>query len=345
MKGEQPKSTEPKSIRETFAYMKDNVPNLASPSLDLVPPTNGQSEVMMKRMEGYFLGDAGSDATLGGRGQNDLFYQSWTSPKARATLVLTHGIAEHSEAYHELAVDLVPRGWDLYAFDLRGHGRSDGRRGYIDDFNRFHRDLDKFVRYLRSGPLKGSKLPMIMVGHSMGGLITLRYLIEQGEAAPAVACVLSSPALGISMPIPPLKEFAASALMKFLPQVTLPNDIPYDKLTHIETRWKKYETDVLRHDKISPAMYFGMLDGFEKVNAGAERLQMPTLVIAAGDERIVSRPAIEAFFLKIGAEKKKLIIYENSYHEVLNDIERDRAIDDIDAFLGVVVTGVDGSSK
>ncbi len=288
---------------------------------------------MIKRMEGYFQGDS----TTGS--QNDLFYQSWTSSKARATLVLTHGIAEHSEAYHEAALDLVPRGWDIYALDLRGHGRSDGRRGYIDDFGRFSRDLDKFVRYLRSGPLKGSKIPLVMFGHSMGGLITLRYLVEQGEAAPAIAAVLSSPALGISMPIPPLKEFAAAALMKFLPQVTLPNDIPYDKLTHVEERWKKYPVDVLRHDKISPAMYFGMLESFLKVNEGASRIKIPTLVITAGEEFIVSRPAVEAFFPKIGAEKKKLIIYEKSYHEILNDIERDRAIEDIDAFLGVVVGG------
>ncbi|CAN5452547.1 alpha/beta hydrolase [soil metagenome] len=294
---------------------------------------------MIKRMEGYFQGDSSSTGALAANSPNDLFYQSWTSAKPRATLVLTHGIAEHSEAYHDLAVDMVPKGWDIYAFDLRGHGRSDGRRGYIDDFHRFSRDLDKFVRHLRLGPLKDSKVPLVMFGHSMGGLITLRYLVDQGEAAPAIAAVLSSPAMGISMPIPPLKEFAAEMLHKYLPQVTLANDIPYDKLTHVEARWRSYAGDVLRHDKISPEMYFGMLEAAKKVTEGAARIKIPTLIVAAGDDRIVSRPAIEVFFPKIGSEKKKLIIYENSYHEVLNDIERDRVIQDIDAFLGVVVGG------
>ena len=303
---------------------------------------------MIKRTEGYFQGD--SDTALRGPqhiGQKrtnhpshgELFYQSWTGTKPRATLVLTHGIAEHSEAYHEVALDLVPKGWDIYAMDLRGHGRSEGRRGAIDDFHRYSRDLDRFVRYLRSGPLKDSKVPMVMFGHSMGGLITLRYLVDQGEASPAIAAVLSSPALGISMPISPIKEFAAHALVRFLPTVTLPNDIPYDKLTHIEERWKKYPGDVLRHDKISPAMYFGMLEAFEKVGAGASRIKIPTLIVAAGDDHIVSRPAIESYFPKIGADKKKLIVYEKSYHEVLNDIEREQVIGDIDAFLGVVVGG------
>lgn len=298
----------------------------------------------MKRTEGYFLSDS-SNKLASDRTAGDLFYQSWTSSKPRATLVLTHGIAEHSEAYNDVAVDMVPKGWDIYAMDLRGHGRSEGRRGAIDDFHHYTRDLDRFVRYLRSGPLKDSKVPMVMFGHSMGGLITLRYLVDQGEGAPAVAAVLSSPALGISMPISPIKEFAAHALMKYLPMITLPNDIPYDKLTHVEERWKKYPGDVLRHDKISPAMYFGMLEAFEKVGAGAARIKIPTLIVAAGDDRIVSRPAIESFFPRIGAEKKKLIIYENSYHEILNDIERDQVISDIDGFLGVVVDPNVGVSK
>jgi alpha-beta hydrolase superfamily lysophospholipase len=295
---------------------------------------------MINRAEGYFLGDAPKSASSA-RIHNELFYQSWTNAtgKARATLVLTHGIAEHSEAYNEFALQFAPRGWDIYAMDLRGHGRSEGRRGYIDDFHRYSRDLDRFVRHLRAGPLKNSKLPIVMMGHSMGGLITLRYMVDQGEAAPASALVLSSPALGISMPIPPVKEMAASLLLKFLPQVTLPNDIRYDHLTHIEERWKRYPVDPLRHDKISPAMYFGMLEGFEKVNVGANRIKVPTLIQAAGDERIVSRPAIEEYFPKIGADRKKLIIYENSFHEIFNDIERERAMDDLDAFLGLVLPG------
>lgn len=252
---------------------------------------------MIKRMEGYFQGDSSSKSGFSAPSvPNDLFYQSWTGSNSRATLVLTHGIAEHSEAYHDVAIDLVPKGWDIYAFDLRGHGRSDGRRGYIDDFHHFSRDLDKFVRHLRSGPLKDSKVPLVMFGHSMGGLITLRYLVDQGEAAPAIAAVLSSPAMGISMPIPPLKEFAAGLLHKYLPQITLANDIPYDKLTHVEAKWKSYPGDVLRHDKISPEMYFGMIEGAKKVSEGAARIKMPTLIVAAGDDRIVSRPAIEVFF-------------------------------------------------
>ena len=297
---------------------------------------------MIKRMEGYFQGDPGSTTTSNSSydsaSQNELFYQSWTAPHARATLVLTHGIAEHSEAYHEAALDLVPKGWDIYAFDLRGHGRSEGRRGYIDDFHRYSRDLDKFVRYLRTGSLKESKIPLVMFGHSMGGLITLCYLVDKGDSVPAIACVLSSPALGISMPISPVKEMAASFLMKFLPKVTLPNAIPYDKLTHVEERWRKYPGDVLRHDKISPAMYFGMLEAFAKVVEGAPKIKLPTLVVASGDDRIVDRASTEAFFPKLGSAKKKLIIYEKSYHEILNDVERVKVIDDIDAFLGSVVS-------
>ncbi len=244
-----------------------------------------------------------------------------------------------------MALELVPRGWNIYAWDLRGHGRSEGKRGYIDDFHRYSRDLHHFVKHLKSTSLKSSTLPLIMMGHSMGGLITLRYLLDQGVAAPAKGLVLSSPALGITMPVPKWKELAARALLNYLPEVTLPNDIPHNLLTHIEERWRRYSADPLRHDKVSAAMYFGMLEAFEKVQSGAARIQLPTLILAAGDERVVSRPAIEAYFSKLGSERKKLIVYENSYHEVVNDIEREQVFNDIDLFLGSVVAAERGGAK
>jgi alpha-beta hydrolase superfamily lysophospholipase len=288
----------------------------------------------IQRAEGHFEGDLprGEIPRAGG----ELFFQSWTSKRAHTTLVLTHGIAEHSDAYARTAQALVPMGYDIYAMDLRGHGRSEGRRGYIDDFHRFSRDLEKFVAYLHSpqhGPLRNSKRPLVMMGHSMGALITLRLLVEWGPATPAHACVLSSPAMGISMPVPALKELAAKALLKWLPQVTLPNDIKYEHLTHDDSLWRKYPSDPLRHDKISPAMYFGMLDAMEAVRVGAGRIQLPILMQLAGDERIVSRPDSEALYARLGSPQKELRIYEKSYHEIYNDFERESAFADLHQFL------------
>lgn len=289
---------------------------------------------MINRAEGYFLGDPPRPLTSV-RNPNELFYQSWTNPKgkAHATLVLTHGIAEHSEAYNQFAQDFCPRGWDIYAMDLRGHGKSEGRRGYIDDFGRFSRDLKKFIEYLQTGPLSNSKIPLYLLGHSMGGLITLNYLVDNFENSPAQALLLSSPALGISMPVPKIKEMAAGLLLKYLPQVTLPNAIRYDHLTHIKEIWEKYPGDPLRHDKISPAMYFGMTDGFANAFRNAEKIKIPTLIQIAGDEKIVSRSETERFFEKLKAPNKKLFIYEKSYHEIFNDFEREQVMEDLHHYL------------
>jgi alpha-beta hydrolase superfamily lysophospholipase len=296
--------------------------------------TQQMSQTEILRAEGHFEGDlpVGEIPRAGG----ELFFQSWTSKFAHTTLVLTHGIAEHSDAYARTAEALIPMGYEIYAMDLRGHGRSEGRRGYIDDFGRFSRDLEKFITYLQNphhGPLKNSRKPIVMIGHSMGALITLRLLVEWGPLAPVHACVLSSPAMGISMPVPALKELAAKALLKWLPQVTLPNDIKYEHLTHDESLWSKYPSDPLRHDKISPAMYFGMLEAMETVRLGAGRIQLPILMQLAGDERIVSRPDSEALYACLGSLKKELRIYEKSYHEIYNDFDRDQAFQDLDGFL------------
>jgi alpha-beta hydrolase superfamily lysophospholipase len=275
----------------------------------------------IERREGHFRGHQGIE----------LFYQTWSRPDSRGTLVITHGISEHSEAYHKTAEALVPMGWNLCAWDLRGHGRSEGKRGFVDNFRSFSLDLGELLKFLKDhGQLEK---PFALIGHSMGGLITLRHIIDPGEAPRPFAMALSSPLLGFGLDVPALKDLAARALHRWLPTVTLYNEIRYGDLTRDIEHLKGYELDPLRHDKISPAVYLGMIETIAYVKANADRITIPTLMMAAGDERIVSRPAIEEFFPMIGATEKSLIIYEDNYHEIFNDLDRLKVFSDLDAFL------------
>jgi alpha-beta hydrolase superfamily lysophospholipase len=285
---------------------------------------------MTERREGHFQGHKGAE----------LFFQTWTRPDAHGTLVITHGIAEHSDCYHKTAERLVAKGWNVCAWDLRGHGRSEGKRGFVEDFRFFSQDLALLVRFLKqSGKLKE---PFALLGHSMGGLITLRAVVDAAvdsksgdEAHPlgAAALTLSSPLLGFGLEVPVVKDFAARLLNRVLPSVTLYNEIRYEDLTRDQDELQSYPLDPLRHDKISPPIYLGMIEGMAYVKAHADRIKLPTLIMAAGQEKIVSRPAIEEFFPKVGATEKKLIVYDSSYHEILNDLDRDQVLKDLDAFL------------
>jgi alpha-beta hydrolase superfamily lysophospholipase len=284
--------------------------------------TNNRTNFEGSRREGHFRGYGGVE----------LFFQSWSRPENNETLVITHGIAEHSECYSFTAEALVERGWNVVAWDLRGHGRSEGKRGYVAEFADYSRDLGFLLKFLKSSDRM--KESFALVGHSMGGLVTLRYLIDGEKSAPTPrAVVLSSPLIGIALAVPVVKDFAAKLLNRVLPTLTLHNEIRYEELTRDLERLKTYDSDPLRHDKISPALYLGMLENAEYVKQHAGRIQVPILLQAAGKEKIVSLPAIKEFFPRVGSADKKLVIYDESYHEIFNDLDRETVFKDLSEFL------------
>jgi alpha-beta hydrolase superfamily lysophospholipase len=281
---------------------------------------------MIERREGHFTG----------QGEIDLFYQTWSPTDSRSptrkTLVITHGFAEHSECYRNTADKMASRGWDVCAWDLRGHGRSEGKRGYIANFNDYSADLGCFLRFLKES--KRIDDNFVLVGHSMGGLITLMHRLEDNQVTPKPkALALSSPQLGLSVQVPVIKDVAARVLSRLLPSVTLFNELKYNDLTHDPEFLKSYAADALRHDKISPAVYLGMLEQMALVRQNVGRFRDPILIQAAGQEKIVSLPATLDFFAKLQSPEKELIVYQNSYHEIFNDVEREQVFTDLDRFL------------
>ncbi len=275
---------------------------------------------MTVRTEGNFDGHDGTE----------LFYQTWTIPEARGTLVVTHGMSEHSEAYDLFASGMTRSGWNVIGWDLRGHGRSQGKRGYVDAFKTFSEDLAAFIQFLESqGKLS---LPYALIGHSMGGLISLRHIIDHGHGR-ALAFSLSSPLLGIAIAVPVIKELAARLLFRLAPTATLYNEIVYQDLSRDPEVLLGYPKDPLRHDKISPSLFFGMQETIEYVRSRGNSIQLPTLFQLSGHDLVVNQKESEAFFATVGAKEKKLLVYEDSYHEIFNDLDRERVYQDLDLFL------------
>lgn len=271
--------------------------------------------------------------------QTELFHQSWTSPQNRATLVLTHGMGEHSEAYVRSADALAKLGWNIHAWDLRGHGRSEGKRGHVDHFTDYTGDLSQFLLYLQKNELL--KQPFALLGHSMGGLITLKYLLDETREGASDdpkprACVLSSPLLDFGLKVPIVKDMAAKVLRQIWPSLTLYNEIKYTELTRDPEWLKTYEKDPLRHDKISPALYDGMITTMLDVREHADQITLPLCLLCAGTDKIVSVAAEKTLFEKLGSTRKKMIVYEESYHEIFNDLDRERAFRDLTSFLHTV---------
>lgn len=268
-----------------------------------------------------------------GHENRDLFFQSWNSENADRTIVVTHGLAEHSECYSEFATQMCADGFNVYAWDLFGHGRSQGKRGYVNDFQDYVDDLGLFIKNVRNDIPEDQ--PIVLFGHSMGGLITLLHRIQNPDDD-IQALALSSPALGYAIEVSAIKDTLAKISHRFFPTLTLYNEIKYKDLTHDSGKLAAYPMDSLRHDKVCSAIYLGMMQGFDDVFANVAEINLPIIFQLAGQDHIVSTACSRKLFEKIEVENKLLEIYADSYHEIFNDMEREICFKDLKNFLRTV---------
>lgn len=262
-----------------------------------------------------------------------LFVQSWSEANSqpRGTILITHGISEHSLCYDHVARALAQKGWRVFGWDLQGHGQSQGKRGYIDDFNSFSRDQKRLITVLQSDE-KDSSRNFHMIGHSMGGLITLQTLLAKDR--PLIrSAVLSNPALGIAMPVPKIKDLASVWLKNIWPSFTLNNEIRYELLSRDPQMIEVYSKDPLRHNKVSAPLYLGMKEAMESVQQNIHNLQVPVFFQISGQDHLVDPQASLDAFKKIQCSKE-LKVYEESFHEIYNDLNKQEGIDDVIHYLG-----------
>lgn len=276
---------------------------------------------MLERLEGHFWGY--QDA--------ELFYQVWKPKTPRGTIVVTHGIAEHSDCYQSMAEAIAADGWIVFTWDLRGHGRSEGKRGYVARFQDLCDDLDNAIRFVKA-EINPRGLPLILFGHSMGGLITTKTLLTNNLTG-INALTLSAPAFGLSLKVPALKAKAATILADWAPKLTLHNEIQFDNLVRDDQLVRDYKADPLRHDKISPKMFVGMMEAISEVRTRAHEIHLPILLQLAGRDKIINTPDAEAVFSTIPSKRKEIYIYTDSYHEIFNDFDRKDVIKDYLKFV------------
>ena len=261
------------------------------------------------------------------------FFQTWRDPnvKEKGLFFLTHGISEHSECYDAVATELAAHGWHVLAWDLYGHGRSPGQRGYVPSFSTFSKHMDSMLKFLRSSSNFKSS-PLVLFGHSMGGLITIEYLLNSPEVRPD-GVVLSSPALGITQKVSPLMRKMAESLAQLWPKFTLNRDANPKNLVRDPDHIKTYSQDPLRHSKISSPLFLGMEKSIRKSMDKADLWDFPLLLQVAGQEKVTSTTETLRWFKKIKSQDISLKIYDESYHEIYNDLDRKEVIDHLLEFL------------
>jgi len=273
----------------------------------------------VERREGYF----------GGVGSVDLYFQSWREEeKARAVLAVIHGFGEHCGRYLNVVNHLTPLGYGVYGFDLRGHGRSPGQRGHIQSWDEYRGDLRAFLQ--KVSPQEPTP-PVFLLGHSMGALIALDYLLHN-PAGLRGAIVSGAPLEPVGV-AKPFLVLLARVLSRVWPRFSLPLGLDPKGISRDTDVVKAYEADPLVHGKTTVRWGTEILQTIEWVKAHAAQVSIPIFLIHGGSDPLNSPDGTSSFFEKITYPDKEMKIYPGSYHEVHNDLDYGQVIKDMAQWL------------
>ena len=258
--------------------------------------------------------------------------RGWAPPHGitrRGSILLVHGLGEHSARYAHVADRLVALGLEVRAYDLRGHGGSEGRRGGVPHADTLLDDLRAVFEDLR---VAAHGAPPFLLGHSLGGAVAARA--ATGGWVEPRGLILSSPALR-PPPISRVQRALLRVARRLAPDLGAPNRLPLDKLSHDPGEVAAYRADALVHDRITPRLYDFLVDAGAAARRDAPRLNVPTLLLVAGADQLVDPAGAREFAAALAPGVGTLHWYDGLYHELFNEREPDRArvLGDLGAWL------------
>ena len=251
----------------------------------------------------------------------DIFAQSWEPDvvQIKSVVCLVHGLGEHSSRYAHVAEAFGKEGFALFAADLRGHGRSGGARGHISSIEDFMQDIDSLLGQARA---RYPGLPLILYGHSLGGILVLHYgLKRKPDVKGAIA---ASSGLHTALENQPAKMTAARVLGSLIPNLALPSGLETEAISRDEKVVQVYKADPLVHDTISLGFGKVMLGVVQWTLEHAAEFSLPLLLMHGKADRIAF-PAGSIEVANALKDKCTLVLWDDAYHELHNEPEKNEA--------------------
>jgi alpha-beta hydrolase superfamily lysophospholipase len=248
----------------------------------------------------------------------NLALYDWPLPmrrRPRGVVLIVHGLGEHAWRYDTLAQRLNEWGFCVRAYDQRGHGESAGARGVIPHADALLEDLAEVLDDTRHHIAQPWACPLILLGHSMGGLVAATFV--QRRMAPVDALVLSSPALQTG--IGALTKRLIALLDRLAPNLALGNGLDAKKISHDPAVVRAYEKDRLVHDRISARLASFIDENGAKVLTAAPGWSVPTLLMYAGEDKLVRPEGSNAFAEAAPSAVVTSERFEGLYHEIFNE--------------------------
>ena len=241
----------------------------------------------------------------------------------KAAVVIVHGIAEHCGRYAPLAGFLASRGYGVQTFALRGHGRSGGPRARIEDFGQYTADAESAIDALVAG---AGKLPLFLIGHSMGSLIALEAALRSGDG---MAGVISSGTPLALADLPVALRGLAGILSRAAPGLPLLR-LSSAAVCRDPRVVADYDTDPLNYrGRLRARVVHELIAHACGVRARLDRLRVPLLVLHGGSDRLAAPSGSRSLFERAASADKTLKIYPGLFHEIFNEPERETVFADI----------------
>ncbi|MEO1622919.1 MAG: lysophospholipase [Cyanobacteria bacterium J06632_3] len=320
------------------------MPSPAAVTSDTVPPAEMTS--IQTHPKGTFVGSHALQ----------LFYQSWYPAsmsagsdasghpqKVKGVLALVHGLGEHCGRYCAVVKGLTSAGYAVFGFDNQGHGKSEGQRGHINRWQDYRDNIQAFLQLVRE---QEPTAPLFLMGHSLGGLIVLDYVLRNAKSPQFQALNIQ----GLIVSAPPIQPMDGTAtttrimlarvLSGLLPRLTLKMGLDGGGLSRDRSVIVQAEEDPLTHPYVTLRWGSETLTTLDWVKAHIHQLSLPILLTHGEADPIIDPAGTKAIFEQIQSPNKTLNIYPDSFHEPHNDLDADRVVADLVDWVNANVAAV-----
>jgi alpha-beta hydrolase superfamily lysophospholipase len=284
----------------------------------------GPATLAQASQEGWFTGAGGAS----------LFRRIWRSAgPARAVLINLHGLGDHSGLYPALVEHFPGRGITVHAADLRGNGRSAGRRGYVERWEEYREDLERFVALVRE---EEPGRPIFLLGNSLGGLIVLDYILHRPEGIHRPEDIR-----GVIVASAPLGRFGVPAPLMALgrmmsrvwPSFSVRTGMDLTGLARDPAVVAAVLADPLFHRLGTARLSTEVVAAIARVHEAASRFPLPLLVLHGSNDRMVPPDGSRTFIRRVGHPDRELREYPGAYHALFADIGRERVLSDVERWI------------
>lgn len=239
----------------------------------------------------------------------------------KACVLLVHGIGEHTGRYQHVAEYFTQAGYAITGFDLRGHGKSEGIRGHAPSFDHLMEDITQGIAIVRSN-FPG--LPVFLYGHSLGASLVIFYSITR-DSNPA-GVIATSPALGVTVPIPPAKMLLGKIMYAVFPTFQMKNGLDPNDLSRDTSVGKRYKSDSLVHSFTTARLGLDLLNSGSFNIEHASKIHWPMLLMQGSADKLVSPELTRNFAERAPSQIVTFKEWDGYYHELHNEPQKDTVL-------------------